>query len=188
MTNPFDIESAPTTEPEGIIVGVYAAWRKLLDYPATEYTLSYTLTPRDGGSAVSIDGTFDVGAQEWRFVASSSVTSGWTSGDYRWDLNLTRTSDGEVACIATGAIVVFATTDDRRTHAEVMVQKIESLLSGRADSDIESYSIKSRSLTKMGVKELTEWRDYYRAEIRRTGGSVTSAARPSKNAVRVRWR
>ena len=100
---------------------------------------------------------------------------------------VTRISDSESTIVQTGVVVLFATTDDRRTHAEVMVKKIESLLSGRADSDVESYSIKNRSITKMSVNELRDWREYYLAEISRTGGSTTGADRPSKNTLRVRW-
>ena len=54
---------------------------------------------------------------------------------------------------------------DPRSHAEIMVKKIESILQGRADQDVSSYSINGRSLTRMGVADLVEWRDYYMAEI-----------------------
>jgi hypothetical protein len=46
-----------------------------------------------------------------------------------------------------------------------MVDKIESILLGRADADVASYSINGRSLTKIAPNELREWRDYYRAEV-----------------------
>ena len=56
---------------------------------------------------------------------------------------------------------------DPRTHAEIMVDKIESILQGRADSDVANYSIKDRSLTKLSISELLQWRDYYRLEFRK---------------------
>ena len=40
-------------------------------------------------------------------------------------------------------------------------------LEGKADSDVSSYSIGSRSLSKMTPEELTTWRDYYKAEYNR---------------------
>ena len=46
-----------------------------------------------------------------------------------------------------------------------MINKIESLLSGKADDDVASYSIAGRSLTKLSFTELTEARDYYRREV-----------------------
>ena len=48
-----------------------------------------------------------------------------------------------------------------------MVDKIESILEGKADSDVSSYSIGNRSLSKMSPEELTTWRDHYRAEYNR---------------------
>jgi hypothetical protein len=38
-------------------------------------------------------------------------------------------------------------------------------LQGKADSDVASYSIAGRSLTKLSFNELIEARDYYRREI-----------------------
>ena len=54
---------------------------------------------------------------------------------------------------------------DPRSHAEIMLGKIESLLSGRADADVASYSIAGRSLTKLEITELIEWRNYYKREV-----------------------
>lgn len=46
-----------------------------------------------------------------------------------------------------------------------MVDKIESLLEGRADGDVSSYSIQGRSLTKLSIDELIKWRNYYKKEF-----------------------
>lgn len=50
------------------------------------------------------------------------------------------------------------------THAETMLAKIEAVLEGRIDSDVESYSIAGRQITKIPVNELLVLRDKYRAE------------------------
>ena len=47
-----------------------------------------------------------------------------------------------------------------------MVDKIESLLEGRADSDVDSYSIAGRSLSKLSFEELIKARDYFRSEVK----------------------
>ena len=65
-----------------------------------------------------------------------------------------------------------------------MVAKIESILSGRADNDVESYTIKSRSITKMSVKELTNWREYYLVEAGREVDPFTGK-RKQANTVKV---
>ena len=40
---------------------------------------------------------------------------------------------------------------------------IDSILSGRADGDVASYSINGRSLTKLSIDDLMTWRDRYQA-------------------------
>ena len=45
-----------------------------------------------------------------------------------------------------------------------MVDKIESILEGKADADVASYSINGRSLTKMSFDDLIRARDFYRKE------------------------
>jgi len=54
---------------------------------------------------------------------------------------------------------------DPRTHAEIMVEKIQLILEGKADSDVSNYSIAGRSLTKMTFEELISARDVYRREL-----------------------
>lgn len=184
MTNPFDTDNAPTVEPDVIIQGNHALWRRVLDYDDSAYSLAYEFRPVAGGSVVSAAGTQST--DYWVFEIAGAVTSTLPVGGQAWDLVLTRTSDSARVVIETGHLDVFATTGDRRTHAEIMVAKIESVLQGRADADVSSYTIKSRSISKMSPQELTQWRDYYLAEIDRTGGSsVTSGAK--RNTVRVRF-
>ena len=48
-----------------------------------------------------------------------------------------------------------------------MLDKIESILEGRADGDVAAYSINGRSLTKLAIPDLLMWRDRYRADYLR---------------------
>ena len=48
-----------------------------------------------------------------------------------------------------------------------MVDKLESLLEGKADSDVSSYSIAGRSLNKLTVEELLKWLDHYKAKYQK---------------------
>ena len=108
---------------------------------------------------------------EYTFTLDDSATASYTAGDYFWVLKVIQTSDSETLVIDSGDIKVkdnyFATTGDIRSHAKIMVDKIESILEGKADSDVSSYSIGNRSLSKMSPEELTIWRDHYRAEYNR---------------------
>lgn len=185
MTDPFDTSISPTTEPESLIVGMYTAWRRDLDYSDADFTLKYVFRP-----TASIDDPYELTGTltdgYWVFEVTAAIAALWLAGNYVWDLIVVRNSDNAEYVLSIGAIEFFLTTTDRRTHAELMVVKIESILFGRADSDVESYSIKSRSITKMSTKELTQWREYYLAEIGRTGGSLTTGAK--KNTVIVRFK
>ena len=45
-----------------------------------------------------------------------------------------------------------------------MVDKLESLIEGKADSDVSSYAIAGRSLNKLTPDELITWFNYYKAQ------------------------
>ena len=79
--------------------------------------------------------------------------------------------EGKKIILETGKITVkdnyFGSTGDTRSHAKIMLDKIESILEGRADADVSSYSIQGRSLSKIGIAELLQWRDYYKAEYQK---------------------
>ena len=50
------------------------------------------------------------------------------------------------------------------SHASRMLAAIESVLEGKVTSDVASYSIAGRSITKIPIAELIELREKYRKE------------------------
>jgi hypothetical protein len=77
---------------------------------------------------------------------------------------------------------------DPRTHAEIMLDKIESLLQGRADKDVSSYSIQGRSIAKMSIVDLLQWRDYYRKEVlKERRDNAIALGKPTKTTMKVRF-
>lgn len=52
-----------------------------------------------------------------------------------------------------------------KEHIEKVLVALESLLEGKATSDVASYSIAGRSLSRLSISELLMWRDKYRAEL-----------------------
>lgn len=187
MTNLFDVENSPFVEPDWVIKESFVQWRRQLSYNDTLYRVYYEVHDEAHSQFVEYLGTYDSDNDWWLFAVGNGDFDALKLGDNRWDLYAERISDTERVLIGTGVVTVYQSSSDRRTHAEVMVTKIESVLEGRADHDIESYTIKNRSLTRMSVKELTGWRDYYVAEIQRTGGSTTGDNKPSRNTLRVRF-
>lgn len=182
MQNPFETAGRPYVEPDAIVLGAYSAWNRNLPFNPLLYGTKYTLRTTAGVSR-TIAGV-SIGNSDWTFEVTAALSAAWSPADYTWDLILIRTADAAESIIESGTISVFAAAADRRDHAEIMVDKITSILENRADSDVGSYTIKSRQITKMTVKELMDWRDYYLAEI----GRRPDAQGTKKNSVQVRFK
>jgi hypothetical protein len=170
MANLFDAAQSPTTEPTKIVVGDFIQWRRTnlsSDYPNSEYTMSYVgRISADGTSEITIAATNY--ESDYLFTVSSATSAAYKVGKYRWQLEATQTSSGNRIVIDRGMFEILPDLDvgcdDPRSHAEIMVGKIESLLNGKADADVANYSIAGRSLTKLSFDELLKARDYYKSE------------------------
>lgn len=170
MGNVFT-DSAPEGEPESFIAGDFITWKRSglhADYANDAYTLSYKARlEADGTDVITI--TASASGTDYLVSIGSSTSANYTVGVYHWQAYITRDSDSERITIDSGTFEVKANrssaTTDPRTHAKTMLDKIESLLEGKADSDVMNYSIQGRSLTKLTIKELMEWRKFYRAEV-----------------------
>ena len=171
LANRFDPANSPIIEPERIVVGDFIQWRRTdlgTDYPNDAYTATYVARITGGGSSeIQIVGT--AYNSDYLFSASSSVSANFVAGFYHYQLEMVRNSDSERIVIDRGTFTAAVDLDvngtDPRSHAEIMVDKIETVLQGRADADVLSYSINGRSLSKMPPNELVEWRDYYKREF-----------------------
>jgi len=173
VANLFDADNAPTTEPHKLVVGDFVQWKRtdlVDDYPVATHSAEIVARSTQAGST-----EFKIAATEnadyYLFSAASSVTENYTAGHYHWQLDITETSSGNRIVVDNGTFDVIEDLDvngaDPRSHAEIMVTKIESILSGKADSDVSNYSINGRSLTKFSFAELMEARESYRAEYQR---------------------
>lgn len=174
MANLFDASNAPEGEPAEIVVGDFIQWKRsdiAEDYPTSSgYTAEYVARITGGGSSeIKIPQHADSTDSYYLFKADSATTASFLTGKYHWQLEVTQTSSSNRIVVDIGDFEAIPDMDnnqaDPRIHAEIMVDKIESLLQGKADSDVASYSIAGRSLTKLGFSELVEARDYYRREI-----------------------
>lgn len=179
MIDPFASLSA---FPSSIRKGQYVAWTHQIDL-ATGVSLKWVLRASDGtGSAIEVTGSSS--GMAWAFVMTGAETSGLARGANIADLVAVRDSDSETTVLSTKTFNVTETDADRRSHARVMIQKIESILENRADDDVSQYSIKNRSITKMSVKELTDWREFYRSELASEPDEDGATPKP-KNTLKV---
>jgi len=171
LANAFDAATAPEGEPLELVVGDYIQWKRsdlASDYPNDEYTATYIARITGGGaSEIQIAGT--AYNSSYLFTVDSATSADFIAGLYHWQLEIVRNSDSNRIVVDRNHFDVLVDLDnnnaDPRTHAEIMLTKIETLLQGKADSDVANYAIQGRSLTKFSIAELLEWRDYYREEV-----------------------
>ena len=171
MANRFDIDQAPDgRQPEKIVIGDYLLWKRtdlVSDYPLADYSMEYVARLTAGGNTeIKVAATETNGT--YVFEVDSSTSANYVAGFYHWQLEVTKTSTGDRVAIETGTFTAVEDLDvngaDPRTHAEIMITKIQTILEGKADADVSSYSINGRSLTKLSYEELVDARDYYRKE------------------------
>ena len=170
MADLFDSSNAPTEEPSKIVAGDLTQWKRtdLSDYDNTLFTLKYSARLAGNGSTeIEITATAD--GTDYLVSVASAVSAAYTAGTYYWQAYLVRIADNERVTIDSGIwdVVVNsdASTTDPRSHARIMLDKIESLIEGRADNDVDNYAIAGRSITKMSIDELMTWRSHYRSEV-----------------------
>lgn len=196
MVNLFDQNNALSAEPTAVVIGTLVQWKRadLSDvYAPASYDLIYNIRLKNGAGVDKV--VTAATASDGSFIASltSAITSGMVAGDYAWQAFIVRKSDSAKIAVGTGAIKFSANLDqngaDIRTHAAIMVEKIQSLLEGRADKDVSSYSIQGRSLAKMSIVDLMTWRDYYRKEVAKEKQDAAIASGKASGAtVKVRFR
>jgi len=194
MANAFDATNAPEGEPESIVVGDFIQWKRsdfVQDYPTNLYTATYVARITGGGSN---EITLVMTGQTTHYLAtvSSNDSADFSPGDYHYQLEITRNSDGERIVIDRGHFLAIPDLDvnqaDPRTHAQIMLAKIETILTGKADADVSSYSIAGRSLTKMSFQELLDARNFYKAEVvRETQHLDVTHGRKGASTIQVRF-
>lgn len=171
MANLFDPANSPTIEPTTVVVGDFIQWRRTdlgADYANTAYTMTYVARITGGGNTeIAVTGT--AYGSDYLFSATSAQSELFVPGYYHWQLEAVRNSDSQRIVIDRGYFTALPDLDvngaDPRSHAEIMLDKIESLLQGKADADVANYSIAGRSLTKLSFDELIKARDFYKAEF-----------------------
>jgi hypothetical protein len=174
-----------TASPTKITAGNSVSWLlSLPDYPASAgWTVTYYLL----NAAGAIDFSSAAESDSHLFAIAASTTAEWTAGKYKYT---TLVSDGtDRYTVETGNIEILPdpselTTHDGRTHAEIVLENIESVLEGKATADNLKYEINGRSLEKYPWGDLIKMRSHYRAEV---ATEKTAAAGKKTNKVLVRF-
>jgi len=175
-------------------VGDFIQWKKANiaeDYPTATHSAEYVARITGGGSnEIKLAGTETDGY--YLFTVDSDTSADFAVGRYHWQLEITETSSGNRIVVERGEFEAIPDLDvnqsDPRTHADIMLAKIETILEGKADSDVGSYSIAGRSLTKMSFDELMVARDRYKREVlQHQREELIKRGKASANTVKVRF-
>lgn len=194
MANLFDSANSLASEPTEFYSGGLIQWTRAdlsEDYPPALYDLVYKARLRGGyNPEISVTATNSNGV--FLVTLTNAVTAAAVPGNYYWQAEIHRKSDDATIIVTTGQWTVLPNLDqtgaDPRTHAEIMVDKIQSLLEGRADKDVSSYSIQGRSIAKMSIADLLQWRDYYRKEVmQERRDNAIASGKPTKTTMKVRF-
>ena len=194
MANLFDAANAPEGEPTEIVVGDFLQWKRsdlVDDYPVATHSAEYVARITGGGSSeIKLPATENT--DYYLFTVDSATSADFDVGLYHWQLEITQTSSGNRIVVDIGDFEAIPDMDnnqaDPRIHAEKMVAKIQSLLEGKADSDVSSYSIAGRSLTKLSFQELVDARDYYRREVvKHKNDSLVKRGKKNGSTIQVRF-
>lgn len=119
----------------------------------------------------------------------STSSGGWDAGTYKGVGKVSKS--GEVFTVWRGTLVVlpaFGEITDTRTHAEIVLDKIEAVLEGTASREILNSTINGQTLQWIPYGELLMLRDRYRQEVKseRAAEQVAQGLGSSKT-IRVRF-
>ena len=194
MANKFNVAEAPELEPAQLVIGDFVQWKRsdiVQDYPTASYSAEYVARIDKGGSSeIKIAAT--EASTYYLFTVESTDSASYEAGIYNWQLEITQTSSGNRVVVDRGHFEILVDLDannvDPRMHAEIMVAKIESLLQGKADSDVSNYAIGNRSLTKLSFQELMDAREYYKREVvRHMNEERVRHGKVGSSTIRVRF-
>lgn len=191
MANLFESTNAPSGEPQEIVAGDFLQWKRddlTTDYPSDTYTLKYSARLHGSGS-VEIEIT--AGADHLVQV-SSSVSDTYTPGVYSWQAYIERDSDSERVVVRSGQWTVLPNRDqdstEPRTDAEINLQKCLDVYAGRIGTDVDSYSISGRSLTKLKPEELRKEINYWQGKVNQERNKAAiKAGKASSATIKARF-
>ena len=193
MANKFDSTNYPTSEPNELQLGDFWAWKRTdlsTDYPTASYALSYEFNLVDGSTAANFTLTATESNDE--YIIEVSNTTSYTSGEYNWVAYITRSSDSARIKLSEGFTEIqenyATTTSSVRSHAKKVLDAIEAVIENRATMDQSSMSIAGRSLSRLTIDELLQFRDRYKAEyLKEVKKARIKNKKDSGNTIKVRF-
>ena len=193
MANKFDSTNYLDTEPNELQLGDFLAWKRTdlsTDYPTAAYALSYEFNLVDGSTVSNFSLTATESNNE--YIIEVSNTTSYTAGEYNWIAYITRSSDSARIKLSEGFTEIqenyATTTSSVRSHAKKVLDAIEAVIENRATMDQSSMSIAGRSLSRLTIDELLQFRDRYKAEyLKEVKKARIKNKKDSGNTIKVRF-
>ena len=193
MSNKFDSTNYPPQVPTELQLGDFWAWKRedlASDYPVASYSLSYEFNLVDGATASNFTLTATESNDE--YIIEASNTTSYTAGEYNWISYITRSSDSARIKLSEGFTEIqenyATTTSSVRSHAKKVLDAIEAVIENRATMDQSSMSIAGRSLSRLTIDELLQFRDRYKAEyLKEVKKARIKNKKDSGNTIKVRF-
>lgn len=193
MANKFDSTNYPISEPNELQLGDFWAWKRTdlsTDYPTASYSLSYEFNLVDGSTAANF--TLSATESNDEYIIEVSNTTSYTSGEYNWVSYITRSSDSARIKLSEGFTEIqenyATTTSSVRSHAKKVLDAIEAVIENRATMDQSSMSIAGRSLSRLTIDELLQFRDRYKAEyLKEVKKARIKNKKDSGNTIKIRF-
>ena len=159
--------TALTQLPTSFAAGTTVTYtRTIPDYPATA---GWTLSLRLSGIDVLAQNATASGA-DYVVTLTAAATAPLHAGLYVFEERVTK--GAEVYTVASGNVTVTANlatagAGDLQSWDEKTLAVVEAALAGRLTSDLESYQIAGRAVTKIPIKDLLELRNQLSARVAR---------------------
>lgn len=158
----------PFDEPLELVAGdTYKFKKSLADYTIADgWTLKYRLI---GGSVDLTKTATDNGDGYWLVTIAtgdlSAIVADTTCRMHGWVEKVGERWTIYDDYVRVKPNLATATAANLKTHEVRTLEAIESVIEGRATADLEQYQLNGRSVTKIPIKELLEWRGIYRGIV-----------------------
>lgn len=175
----------PTCFPPYIDAGAtFKVDRSFSDFDNVNWTYTIYFA---GAEVLNVAATADADGSTFHLVLTPANTKALNSGAiasaYQFVERLSNSTTGEAYDVGRGRIMVnpdLSSVDagDALSYEEKTLAIIEAALQGRLTSDMESYSIAGRSISKIPVRDLVSLRGTYKALVWKQRNPGKTASTP----------
>ena len=174
--------------PTSLQVGLTWEWgASFSDYPASTYTLVYTLINSDSKITITADADDD----DYSVAVVPATTAAYTAGVYAYQATVTDGTDTYL--VASGSIEITpsfsaATILDTRSHVKKVLDALEATIEGKATGDQQLIMVGGRQIMSWSPTEMMKFRDHYRAEYTAEQmADAVAAGNGSNRKIKVRF-